>query len=78
VDIEHMTYYQQLVMNAEAAMSRHPRSTIIMDAQSFEIISSGCDARQVARDAETAVSQGRTPVVMQKPRHPENWVLAQR
>jgi len=73
-----MTYYQQLVRNAEAAMDRHPRSVIVMDAESFEIISSGSETGQVARDAEKAVSQGRTPVVMQKPRHPENWVLAQR
>jgi len=30
-----MTYYQQLVKNAEAVMNRHPRSTIVMDAESF-------------------------------------------
>ncbi len=52
-------------------MKRHPRSTIVMDAESFDIISSGMNADKVSKEADRAVARGRTPVVIQKPRRPD-------
>ena len=70
-----MTYYEQLVQHAETAMNQHPRSTIVMDAETFDLISTGTDISKVARDSDAAAARGRTPVVMQKPRKPDTWIM---
>ncbi|MBN1671412.1 MAG: hypothetical protein JXR37_10285 [Kiritimatiellae bacterium] len=70
-----MTYYEQLVKRAAAAMKRHPRSTIAMDAETFEILCTSKDPRKVAARLDRAVSEGRTPVILEKPRKPETWIL---
>ena len=70
-----MTYYEQLVMHAEVAMDRHPRSTIVMDADTFDIISTGTDISKMAIDSNAAAERGQTPVIMQKPRKPDTWIM---
>ncbi len=70
-----MTYYEKLVMHAEAAMDQHPRSTIAMDADTFDIISKGTDISKVVKESDAAVERGQTPVIMQKPRNPDTWIM---
>ncbi len=70
-----MTYYQQLVKHAAVAMDLHPRSTIAMDAATFEVIAHGCDSKKVSEQVNIAVDQGKTSVILEKPRKPESWIL---
>jgi len=70
-----VTYYEQLVQHAADAMDRHPRSTIALDAETFEVIGRSKDISKVVPKMDAAVAQGRTPVILEKPRHPETWIL---
>jgi len=70
-----MTYYEQLVKRAATAMNRYPRSIIAMDAESFSVVSKSSNAAKVALATRKALKQGRTPVIIQKPRRSETWVL---
>ena len=70
-----MTYYEKLVQEAAAAMEQHPRSTIAMDAETFEIIGRSRDISRLTSKVEDAAEHGRTPVILEKPRHPETWIL---
>jgi len=56
-------------------MERHPRSAIAMDAETFKVIGRGKDISKVVPKMDAAVAQGRTPVILEKPRHPETWIL---
>ena len=70
-----MTYYEKLLQEASAAMDRHPRSTIAMDAETFELIGRSRDIAKLVPKIDAAVAKGRTPVILEKPRHPETWIL---
>ena len=70
-----MTYYEQLVRNARRAMDRHPRSTVLLDAETLELIASTGNPEKAAAHVEAATARGRVPVVLQKPRKPESWIL---
>lgn len=70
-----MTYYEKLLREATVAMDRHPRSTIAMDAETFEVIGHSKDISKVVPKVDAAVAKGRTPVILEKPRDPETWIL---
>lgn len=70
-----MTYYAKLVASASAAMERHPRSTVALDAEDMSVLATGKSASKVAKSAQRAVAKGRTPVIVAKPRHEETWIL---
>lgn len=70
-----MTYYKNLVRQATAAMNRHPRSTVILDADNLEVLTKSTDPSKVARVAHQAIARGRTPVIVERPRHQDVWIL---
>lgn len=70
-----MTYYQKLVREATAAMNRHPKSTVILDADSLKVLAKSADPAKAAVAAQRAAEQGRTPVIIERPRHQETWIL---
>ena len=70
-----MTYYEKLLREASAAMERHPRSAIAMDAETFEVIGRSRDIDKLVPEIDAAAARGRTPVILEKPRHPETWIL---
>ncbi len=70
-----MTYYEKLLEEASAAMDRHPRSKIAMDAETFEVIGRSTNLARLVPEIDAAVARGRTPVILEKPRHPETWIL---
>jgi len=70
-----MTYYEKLVESAEQAMREHPRSTIAMDAETFEVVATGSSSAKVARAVARAADEGVTSVVFQRPRKNETWIL---
>ena len=70
-----MTYYERLVERATAAMQGSPRSTVVLDAEDLTVLVRSRDAAKVAGCAKRAVAGGRTPVIVEKPRHEETWIL---
>jgi hypothetical protein len=44
-----MTYYGKLVQRMNKSMEAHPRSTIVMDANTFEIVATGANTSRLAR-----------------------------
>jgi len=70
-----MTYYERLLREASVVMERHPRSAIAMDAETFEVIGRSKDISKVVPKVDAAVGKGRTTVILEKPRHPETWIL---
>jgi len=70
-----MTYYMNLVRHATAAMEKYPLSTVALDAEDFSILAKSSKSAKVAKSARKAVAQGRTPVIVEKPRHAETWIL---
>ena len=70
-----MTYYERLLREASDAMDRHPRSKIAMDAETFEVIGRSKDMDKLVPKIDAAAARGRTPVILEKPRHPETWIL---
>lgn len=70
-----MTYYEKLLRKASDAMDRHPRSKIAMDAETFEVIGRSKDMYKLVPKIDAAAASGRTSVILEKPRHPETWIL---
>jgi len=70
-----MTYYQKLVRRAAAAMDSAPRSTVVLDAESLTVLTRSRKASGAAKSARLAASRGRIPVIVEKPRHLETWIL---
>jgi len=60
-----MTYYEKLVRSMGKSMAAHPRSTIVMDANTFEVVATGTDANRLARRLKKLRSQN--VVVFQRP-----------
>jgi hypothetical protein len=70
-----MTYYERLVRRAGTLMQRFPRSTVALDAEDLTVLAKGASPSKVSRVARRAAARGRTPVIVQKPRHEETWIL---
>lgn len=70
-----MTYYEKLVRRATVAMKRHPMSTVVLDADSMEVLAKSTDPAKAARGACGAIARGRTPVIVERPRDGETWIL---
>lgn len=70
-----MTYYQKLVKRATAAMRQFPNSTVILDAESLTLVARSTSTSKAAQAAQRAVARGRTPVIVEKPRREETWIL---
>jgi hypothetical protein len=43
-----VTYYEQLVKRMKQSMNAHPRSTIVMDANTFEVVATGTNPGRLA------------------------------
>ena len=70
-----MTYYEKLVRRASEARDEAPMSTVIIDAEHLTVLSTSSSPAKAADSARQAVSEGRTPVIVEKPRHEETWIL---
>ena len=70
-----MTYYQQLVKCANAAMKEHPRSVVALDAETFAVVATGTKTDILAEHVNQAAAEGRPLAILQKPQRPENWVF---
>jgi len=70
-----MTYYEKLIRRASEAMEGAPMSTVIMDAENLTVLNTSSNPIKAASSACHAVTEGRTPVIVEKPRHEETWIL---
>ncbi len=70
-----MTYYENLVRQATAAMNRHPKSTVILDADNLKVLAKSADPAKAAEAARSAADRGQTPVIVERPRQQEIWIL---
>jgi hypothetical protein len=44
-----MTYYEKLVRRMDKSMKAHPNSTIVMDANTFEVVATGTNTNRLSR-----------------------------
>ena len=70
-----MTYYENLVRQATAAMNRHPKSTVILDADNLKVLAKSADPAKAAEAARSAADRGQTPVIVERQRQQEIWIL---
>ena len=70
-----MTYYETLMRRMDTAMDRHPRSTVAMAADTFEVLAVGTDSRKVALQMRRRLGPDQVPVIFQRPRKGETWIL---
>lgn len=70
-----MTYYEKLVRQATSAMNRHPKSTVVLDADSLKVLAKSADPSKAAFAAQQASDRGQTPVIVERPHSQEIWIL---
>ena len=70
-----MTYYEELMMQMDKAMDQHPRSTVAMAADTFEVIAVGRDIRKVASKMRGRLKPHQVPVIFQRPKKNDTWIL---
>jgi hypothetical protein len=63
-----MTYYERLDFYADLALKKHPKSSVVMNARTFEVVAIGTDIDKLAKKmqranhADVEVMVGRPPV----------------
>ena len=68
-----MTYYEKLVKKMNHSMAKNPRSAIVMNLSTFQVIAKGNDL-----DAVSKKMVGKTydnTIVFQKPNQRASWIL---
>ena len=69
-----MNYYEKLVKKIDQSMRAHPRSAMVMDMGSFEIIAKSRNIKSLSKKLPRA-AKGISTVVFQKPSEKAAWVL---
>ena len=70
-----MTYYEKLLAEMDKAMELHPRSTVAMAADTFEILAVGRNVRKMAGRMRNKLRPNQIPVVFHRPKKGETWIL---
>ncbi len=70
-----MTYYEKLIRRASDEMNQSPRSTVVLDAENLNVLARSRNLLKAAASARKAAETGMTPVIVEKARHQENWIL---
>jgi hypothetical protein len=71
-----MNYYEQLVAKAQESMEAHPRSAIVLDSKSFEVIATCSDIKKLTGKLRNG-KLPQTAVVFQRPSKKAVWILGQ-
>jgi hypothetical protein len=69
-----MNYYEKLVKQINRSMKADPKSAMIMDMGSFEILAKGSSIKSLTKKV-SALSGGTQTVVFQKPSEKAAWIL---
>ena len=71
-----MKYYEQLIQHMDRSMQAHPRSMLVMDADTFKIIARGRNTRKLTRQLRRGGARHGVTVVFQRPDESAVWILA--
>lgn len=69
-----MNYYEKLVKKMNQSMKEHPRSAMVMDMSSFEIIAKGTNIKALSRKMPNS-KDGIRSILFQKPSPKVTWIL---
>ena len=69
-----MNYYEKLVKKINRSMEADPKSAMVMDMGSFEIIAKGNSIKSLTKKV-AALGRGTQTVVFQKPSEKAAWIL---
>ena len=69
-----MNYYEKLVKKINQSMKENPRSAMVMDMGSFEIVAKGSNFKSLGKKL-SALKKGAPAVVFQKPSEKAAWIL---
>ena len=69
-----MNYYETLIDKMERSMKANPRSAMVMDMTSFEIVAKGSNFKSLKKKLENGKPRTAT-VVFQKPNQKAAWIL---
>jgi hypothetical protein len=56
-------------------MNRHPMSTVALDADDLKVLATSAEPAKATAAARSVADRGRTPVIVERPRHQETWIL---
>ncbi len=75
-----MRYYDELIRQIDKSMKAHPRSTVVMDADTFKVLATGKDAAKLTRQLRRKQMGGRRArtVVFEQPDEHAVWILRSR
>ncbi len=68
-----MNYYEKLVKKVNQSMKKHPRSAMVMDMSSFQILAKGPSLAAVNKKMSGKLSEN--TLVFQKPNQKAAWIL---
>jgi hypothetical protein len=66
-----MNYYEKLIKKMNQSMKEHPRSAMVMDMGSFEIVAKGSNIKSLRRK----LAKTHAGVIFQKPSDKAAWIL---
>ena len=69
-----MNYYEKLVKKMSQSMKEHPRSAMVMDMHSFQVIAKSPNFKSLRKKLRQA-DETATAVVFQKPNQKAAWIL---
>ena len=69
------TPYEELLQKAEEAAELHPRSYVVIDAVSHELLGNGTDPEKLFRTVRDHLKPGQVPMVYKKPKKGEILIL---
>jgi hypothetical protein len=69
-----MNYYEKLVKHIDRSMKAHPRSAMVMDMSSFDIIARGPNFKSLGEKA-ASTHAGVSTIVFQKRNQKAAWIL---
>ena len=69
-----MNYYEKLVKNINRSMKAHPRSAMVMDMNSFQIIARSPNFKSLGKKMSGAAPGG-SKIVFQKRSQKAAWIL---
>ena len=69
-----MNYYEKLVKKMSQSMKEHPRSAMVMDMNSFQVIAKSHNFKSLRKKLSQA-DGATTTIVFQKPNQKAAWIL---
>lgn len=69
-----MNYYEKLVKKIDQLMAANPKSAMVMDMGSFEILAKGSSIKSLGKKLP-ALNRSNQTVVFQKPSGKAAWIL---